>query len=200
MYPDPIPFKGVSTHRFWACTSYFDMPYFSAYAYLIDLADERVGDRSGLSADEINSLYDDINHDIFKCIMYNFGDFHSGMFFREMAAATEKYIDKRPVVREWLLSLKSSGKRVFLVTNSSEEYAYDFGCLVFHVPSVSYILCSDLLMNYAFGVDWRALFDIIILKSRKPHFFLDANPFFEVRCQRTIRLLGPPSKLSVPRY
>jgi 5'-nucleotidase len=163
IYPEPILYKGVSTHRFWACTSYFDMPYFCAYAHLIDIVDEKLGARrSELGQDEIDTLYDDINHDMFKCIMYNFGDFHSGMYFKSVAEATDRYIDKRPVVREWLLSLRAAGKKVYLITNSSEEYA-------------------DLLMNFAFGVGWRDLFDLIVLKARKPHFFLDKNSFFEVR-------------------
>lgn len=36
-------------------------------------------------------------------------------------------------------------------------------------------------MCFAFGTDWRTLFDIVVLKARKPNFFVEAPPFFEVR-------------------
>lgn len=130
IYPQPLEYKGVSTKRFWAATSYFDLPYFCVYALLIDLVDAKVADRrGGMSADELASLYEDLNRDMFQCIVHNFGDFYSGAYFREIAAATDKFIDRRPIVREWLLSLRSAGKKVFLITNSSEDYACVLGRL-----------------------------------------------------------------------
>ena len=74
-----------------------------------------------------------------------------------------KYIYRRPEVREWLLTLREQGCRLFLVTNSHFDY-------------------TDLLLSYSFGEDWRSLFDISIVYAQKPSFFKNFNSFKGFLC------------------
>jgi hypothetical protein len=41
----------------------------------------------------------------------------------------------------------------------------------------SHVDYTHLLMSYAFGANWQALFDIIVVDSRKPGFFKGSAPF-----------------------
>lgn len=66
-----------------------------------------------------------------------------------------------------LLDLKHSGKALMLITNSEWSYTRP-------------------MMSYAFdryldrGRTWRDLFDLVIVEARKPAFFNETPPFFEV--------------------
>jgi hypothetical protein len=66
-------------------------------------------------------------------------------------------------VREWLVKLRESGIKLFLLTNSGDEFA-------------------ELLMAHAFGADWRSLFDLVLLKGRKPYYFLMDAPYNGAHC------------------
>lgn len=79
----------------------------------------------------------------------------------------DSFIDYDPDVPLALLDQKHAGKKLLLITNSEWEY-------------------TQRVMAYAFdrflpeGTTWRDLFDIIIVSARKPSFFNDPNPAFEV--------------------
>jgi HAD superfamily 5'-nucleotidase-like hydrolase len=66
-----------------------------------------------------------------------------------------------------LLDQRAAGKRLMLITNS--EWGY-----------------TAPIMSYAYdrflpgGMAWRDLFDIIVVSARKPAFFTERGPFFEV--------------------
>jgi hypothetical protein len=66
-----------------------------------------------------------------------------------------------------LLDQKQAGKKLLLVTNSEWEY-------------------TRAMMRYAFdqflpgGTTWRDLFELIVISARKPAFFVEQAPVFEV--------------------
>lgn len=66
-----------------------------------------------------------------------------------------------------LLDQRAAGKRVILITNS--EWSY-----------------SQAMISYAFdrflpaGMGWRDLFDLVIVGARKPAFFWESMPLFQV--------------------
>jgi len=121
--------------------------------------------------------YDRVNNDVYQAILHNYGDWNTGWYFPELRKNTEQYIDKRGSVRTWLQDLRSRGRKLFLLTNSGDEY-------------------SQCLMCFAFGEDWKGiykellvisphqplylseLFDLIIYKARKPYFHMLDKPFF----------------------
>ncbi|KAJ1742334.1 hypothetical protein LPJ55_002684 [Coemansia sp. RSA 990] len=69
------------------------------------------------------------------------------------------YLDRAPELLQILNTLKSSGKRLFLLTNSGYQYI-------------------NAGLTYMFGTrDWRALFDVVIVGARKPSWYLSHRPF-----------------------
>ncbi|MDP1833128.1 MAG: HAD-IG family 5'-nucleotidase [Geothrix sp.] len=85
----------------------------------------------------------------------------------EIAAAPERYIVQDPEAPLALLDQKAAGKRLLLITNSEWSFtskmmthAYDR-----HLPG---------------DMTWRQLFDVVIVAARKPAFFTERGPFFEV--------------------
>lgn len=90
-----------------------------------------------------------------------------GRLKAEIVASPERYVVLDPEAPLALLDQKAAGKRLLLITNS--EWGY-----------------TAHLMAYAFdrflpaGMTWRDLFDLIIVSARKPAFFTERSPFFEV--------------------
>jgi len=85
----------------------------------------------------------------------------------EIAAAPDRYVVQDPEAALALLDQKIAGKKLLLITNSEWSFtakmmahAYDR-----HLPE---------------GMTWRQLFDLVIVAARKPAFFLEHGPFFEV--------------------
>ena len=90
-----------------------------------------------------------------------------GRLKAEIVAEPERYVVLDPEAPLALLDQKAAGKRLLLITNS--EWGY-----------------TAPLMAYAFdrylprGMTWRDLFDLVIVSARKPAFFTERSPFFEV--------------------
>lgn len=79
----------------------------------------------------------------------------------------EKYIvvdDELPIT---LHKLRSSGKRLFVLTNSYWPYT----------QAVMSFMLNDRLKEYP---NWRGYFDIVLVGGRKPGFFAAREPFLEV--------------------
>jgi 5'-nucleotidase len=77
------------------------------------------------------------------------------------------YIFKDPELGPALHKLRSSGKKLFLLTNS----AFDFTRAV-----MSYLL-DGVVPEYP---SWRNYFDYVVTDARKPEFFSGHNPFVEI--------------------
>ena len=78
----------------------------------------------------------------------------SGEIHAEVVGNMDKYLRHNPVLLSFLSNLKSQGKKLFILTNSSFEFI-DAGLR--HVLGV--------------GENWRELFDAIVVKASKPSFF-----------------------------
>src|SRR5207248_4672538 len=77
------------------------------------------------------------------------------------------YIVKDPLLGETLHKFRSSGKKLFLLTNS----LYDYTAVV-----MSYLLDGE---RKAYP-SWRNYFDIVIVGGAKPAFFNDLRPFVQI--------------------
>ncbi len=87
-----------------------------------------------------------------------------------VSADLPSFIDRDPALAETLHKFRSSGKRLFLLTNSAWDYTN---------PVMSYLL-DGVLPAYP---SWRNYFDVIVVSAAKPAFFTDDNPFVEVDSQ-----------------
>ncbi len=86
---------------------------------------------------------------------------------RVIKAKLSDYIVRDPDLALTLHKLRSSGKRLFVLTNSAWDYTH---------AVMSYLL-DDALPAYT---HWRSYFDVVSVSARKPSFFTDRDPFYEI--------------------
>jgi HAD superfamily 5'-nucleotidase-like hydrolase len=90
-----------------------------------------------------------------------------GRLKAEIVANPERYVVLDPEAALALLDQRAAGKKLLLITNS--EWSF-----------------TTRMMSYAYdrflptGKTWRQLFDLVIVGARKPDFFTERLPFFEV--------------------
>lgn len=90
-----------------------------------------------------------------------------GRLKAEIRKDIETFVIRDPEAPLALLDQRISGKKLILITNSDWEY-------------------TKSLMKYSYepflltGMDWRELFDLVIVSARKPEFFTSRAPFFQV--------------------
>lgn len=105
---------------------------------------------------------------LYKTIRRTLDEAHlEGRLKAEIIADPNRFVDLDPEVPLTLLDQKQAGKKVLLITNSEWSYA---------VPMLSYAF-DPFLPD---GMTWRELFDIAILGARKPVFFSEKAPAYEV--------------------
>ncbi|KAL6055019.1 5'-nucleotidase [Balamuthia mandrillaris] len=154
-------FQGLSTPDWWSLTTFFEVTLAWLFAVLVDLEDTKGKQHQ----EEVNIYYRDYQGQsavLYDALLYNFGQWGKGWYFPAIQKDPSKYIFKQTKVRKWLEELRNvHRKRLFMVTNSFPEYL-------------------EVLANYAFGEDWRSLFDFISAAARKPSFFTQNNDYFEV--------------------
>ncbi len=79
----------------------------------------------------------------------------------------DRYVELDPGTAAALLDQKMAGKKLMVITNSEWEY-------------------TTFMMSYAFDqylpdeMTWRDLFDVVIVAARKPLFFMEPGPIYEV--------------------
>ena len=126
------------------------------YAQLVDLLDAR--QLPGILG--YRTLYDQVRRNVNAHHL-------EGLLKAEIMADPARYVAVDPEAPLTLLDQRAAGKKLLLITNS--EWGY-----------------TSALMSFAFnpflpeGMDWRQLFHLVIAGARKPDFFTERNPFFEV--------------------
>lgn len=183
-YPEPVEFVGMHTIRYWACSSQFEIPYIYIAEQLIEkvdsgelvlphhvtvpvhpTGDEKTAPSSAGSVhppEVVNvaySPYYGLTDDIYASICFNFGRYDESLYFEPFRSKNFSHlIYERKNLVPWLQSIKQGGIKVFLMTNSNHHY-------------------TKVMMDFAFGEDWKQLFDSIIYRSKKPTFFIQDAPF-----------------------
>eukprot|EP01132_Coremiostelium_polycephalum_P001193 gene1193-1506_t len=103
-------------------------------------------------------IYEDISKAINKVHL-------SGALHNRIINDFPLYLNKHPLLGDFLLKLKNSGKKLFLLTNNSFFYANH---------GMKYLLNDQIEGKYR---DWTELFDVIITQCDKPSFFGKGRPF-----------------------
>ena len=98
-----------------------------------------------------------------------------GTILNQIKADLPRYVARDDELRGALHKLRSSGKRLFLLTNSNAEYTG-------HV--LSYLLDG----GDAPYAHWRQYFDLIVTSAKKPRFFTHREPFLDESGNETTRL------------
>jgi HAD superfamily 5'-nucleotidase-like hydrolase len=157
-----------SQQRFACIDTLFSLPEAVMYASLVDYF-ERTG-----SKPDYNRLWQDIRESIDEA-------HRDETIKRIIKADPAAYIVRDPDLAPALHKLRSSGKRLFLLTNSLWDYT----------DHVMRFLLDGALPAYA---SWRSFFDLIVVGSRKPDFFTGHNPFLEI--DEAGCAIGRPTALS----
>ncbi|WP_412061868.1 HAD-IG family 5'-nucleotidase [Rubrivirga sp. IMCC45206] len=134
----------------------FSISEASIYLQLVDKLDAgELPDRIGY-----DDLYEAVRHALDAAHL-------EGLLKAEILADPARFVDVDPEVPLALLDQKLAGKKVLLITNSEWTYAAPLLAYAFdpHLPG---------------DMTWRDLFDLAIVGARKPAFFDQQAPAFEV--------------------
>ncbi len=154
--------------RFAFLNTLFSLSEACMYAQLVDLLD--AGRLPGVLG----------YPDIYRLVRTSIDEAHmEGQLKAEIVADPDRFVERDPELPLALLDQRQAGKKLLLITNSEWEY-------------------SRAMMGYAFdqylpeGTTWRDLFDLVIVSARKPAFFSDRSPIFELATEEG--LLAPVKK------
>ncbi len=144
----------LSTDRYEWIDTLFALPEAVMYTTLVDWADRQTGtvDYDKLFGDIRTAIDEAHRDDTLKSVI---------------KADLPAFIVKDPLLGETLHKFRSSGKKLFLLTNS----LYDYTNVV-----MGYLLDGE---RKAYP-SWRNYFDIVIVGAGKPAFFNELRPFVHV--------------------
>ncbi|KAK7590834.1 hypothetical protein V9T40_002447 [Parthenolecanium corni] len=150
--------NGENADRIRSSLDYFDMSVPLLFARIVDGIDRKNGNKP-------LEKYDIWSH-ILEAVFYvyrteTFID-NTGEYYREVKQNPSKYLKKCSTkFLEWLKSLKASGKLVFLITGSKNDY-------------------GNYIADYCLTENWQDYFQVIVYFAKKPGFFVQNRPF--LRC------------------
>lgn len=146
----------LDSPRYHWIDTLFALPEAALYADIIDLFEKRL-DRKRI---DYRALFTDIRSAIDEC--------HRDDSLKAVIKADfDRFVEVDPDLPMCLHKLRSSGKRVFLLTNSFWDYTN---------AAMTHLL-NGRLAEYP---TWQNYFDFIIVGASKPAFFTEDRPFLEV--------------------
>ncbi len=145
----------LSNARYAWIDSLFALPEAVMYVRLVEFFDNFEGAKPDYAR-----LWEDIR----ECIDLAHRD---GSIKAIVSAQLPSYIARDPALAETLHKFRSSGKRLFVLTNSAWDYTN---------PVMSFLL-DGALPAYP---SWRNYFDIVVCSAMKPAFFTEQQPFVEL--------------------
>jgi HAD superfamily 5'-nucleotidase-like hydrolase len=159
----------LSEPRYVFLNTLFSLSEACIFAQLVELLDE--GKITGL-----------MNYaDLYAIVRSSLDAAHvEGALKAEILGDPDRFVITDPDLPLTLLDQRHAGKKLLLITNSEWSYTRS-------------------IMSYAVdpflpkGSTWRDLFDIVIVSARKPAFFFEKNPLFEV-VDEEMGLLRPSRK------
>jgi 5'-nucleotidase len=145
----------LSSPRYAWIDTLFALPEAVMYASIVDLLETKQSApvRFGKVWQDIRECIDEAHRD--------------ESMKRLIKAHLDDYIVRDPELAPTLHKFRSSGKHLFLLTNSAWDY-------------------TDAVMNHLLGASlpaypgWRSYFDIVICAGTKPAFFTEKRPFVEI--------------------
>jgi 5'-nucleotidase len=144
----------LSADRFEWIDTLFGLPEAVMYTTLVDWADRQTG------TVDYEKMFNDIRTAIDEA--------HRDDTLKSVIKADiPAFIMKDPLLGETLHKFRSSGKKLFLLTNS----LYDYTSVI-----MSYLLDGE---RKAYP-SWRNYFDIVIVGGAKPAFFQELRPFVQI--------------------
>lgn len=146
----------LADKRFLFMNSLFSLSEACLYAQLVDLLD--TGHLPGGVGYQ----------DVYRRVQASIDEAHvEGQLKKEIIDNPEQFVQLDPDVPQALLDQRAAGKKLLLITNSGWAYTR---------AMMAYVIDPFLPPD----MGWRDLFDIVIVSARKPDFFEQRAPLFEV--------------------
>ena len=161
----------LSDKRWVFVNTLFGLSESCMYMQLVDLFDEKK--LEGVMG--YTKVYDLVRQHLDAAHM-------EGALKAEIMADPDRFVDLDPDLVPALMDLKHAGKKLVVITNSEWFYTR---------AMMSY--CFD---RYLGGEGWRSLFHLVIVSARKPAFFSERMPAFEV-IDDDGRLIPAPGRLEL---
>lgn len=132
------------------------------YMQLVDLLDQGVLGRKSQPGQTMSYM------DLYRLVRATLDHAHAeGRLKAEIIEQPERFVEIEPEVPLALLDQRHAGKTLLLITNSEWHYT----------AAILGICFDDCLPG---RMTWRDLFDLVITSARKPAFFTERGPAFEV--------------------
>lgn len=142
--------------RFFFLNTLFSLSEGCLFAQLVDLLDD------GILPQPLGYS------DLFKKVRSAIDEAHvEGAMKARIMAEPERFVERDAETTSALMDQKHAGKLLLLITNS--EWSYTSSMMKW---------CFDPFLPS--GMTWKELFDIVIVGARKPDFFFQKSPLFEV--------------------
>jgi HAD superfamily 5'-nucleotidase-like hydrolase len=141
----------LAKDRYQSFDTLFSMPEGSLFAALVDRVES--GKDEALSAIPVSRIFDDVRGAVDSI----HGD---GSLKQYIMADLDRFFVYDETLRPTLLRFRAFGKKLFLLTNSEHYY-------------------TEAVMGHLLSTpdqDWKELFDLVIVESRKPKFFGEGTP------------------------
>jgi len=150
----------LSNQRYAWIDSLFALPEAVLYACLVDYFDRH----EAPAKPDFTTLWEHIR----ECIDLAHRD---GSIKAIVSAQLLDYVERDEGLADTLHKFRSSGKRLFLLTNSAWDYTSQVMSYLLDGPRDGYPT------NYP---SWRNYFDVIVVSAAKPEFFTHEHPFVEL--------------------
>ena len=146
-----------SDERYVMVDTLFSLPEISLYSQLVDYVD-------AMEPHSTKPTYDKLWNDL-RSVMDSLH--RDGTLKARIRADLSRYIFKDDELAETLHRFRSSGKKLFVLTNSEADYTQ---------AVMSYLLDG----SYPGYATWQDYFDFVGTSAQKPAFFTSEEPFYEV--------------------
>ncbi len=161
----------LSEPRYVFLNTLFSLSEACIFAQLVELLDE------GMIQGVLNYA------DLYGVVRSSLDAAHvEGTLKAEILADPDRFVVLDPELPLTLLDQRHAGKRLLLITNS--EWSYTSAMMAYAVDRY-----------LPGGGSWRDLFDIVIVSARKPGFFAERNPLYEIVDEEQGLLLPSPRGL-----
>jgi 5'-nucleotidase len=152
----------LKERRWVFLNTFFALSEGCIYMQLVDLLDRGIIGQHGQPGEKLDY------RDLYLVVRSTLDAAHAeGRLKSEIIESPERFVDLEPEVPHALLDQKHAGKKLLLITNS--EWAFSAAMLA---------ICFDPFLPGS--TTWRELFDLVIVSARKPAFFTERGPAFEV--------------------
>ncbi|MCC6807772.1 MAG: HAD-IG family 5'-nucleotidase [Deltaproteobacteria bacterium] len=168
----------LSNPRYYLVDTLFALPEMCLYADIVEMFDNdwKAGKRA-------QPNYESIFKDVRECI----DEVHRDESLKDIIRANpEHYCPRDPELAHTLHKMRSSGKKLFVLTNSAWNYTE---------PMMRFLL-DGVMPQYP---SWRNYFDIVVVSSKKPDWFTAQNPFVDLNIAEDARVEGKPLEKPVDK-